>query len=106
MAGDRDDCIAEILKAIRDRRDRKYVQDHLDELDERVEADDSSATAREKYQRAAKEMLDELNLRTAVLRRNIRLDGFKLRDLYTYVDAAATAPNGSYRLGIEARLVG
>jgi hypothetical protein len=103
---DREDCLDEILKSIRDRRDRKFVEDHLDDLDERMQADDSAGSAREKYFRAAKEMLEEVALKRAVEMRAMQMDALKMRDLRTYVDAAAATERGSYALGIEARLAG
>jgi hypothetical protein len=103
---ERDDCFAELLKAIKDRKDRKYVQDRLDEIDERVNQDGGPGSTREKYFRAAKEMLEEQAEQRAVFQRNLRMDALKFRDLRTYIEAAAAAPGGSYQMGIEARLVG
>jgi len=106
MPNERDDCIEDILKSIRDRRDRKFVQDHLDELDERASNDDTAGSYREALGRAAEEMLKEEMTRNAIRKRNVRMDALKFRDLRTFVDAAAAqVPNG-YRMGIEARLVG
>ncbi|NWG26612.1 MAG: hypothetical protein HXY30_19705 [Pseudorhodoplanes sp.] len=102
----RKDCIDEILEAIRDRKDRRYVEDHLEELDRRFDNDDGPGTAREKYFRAAKEMLEEQAERAAILKRNMRMDAVKLRDLRTFLEAAKAAKGGSYQLGLEARLVG
>jgi hypothetical protein len=103
---DRDDCLSDILKSIRDRRDRKYVADRLDELDDRAGQDEGAASYREALGRAAEEMLKEDAVRSAIRRRNVRMDALKFRDLRSFVDAAATqVPNG-YRMGIEARLVG
>lgn len=103
---ERRDCIDEILKALRDRKDRKYVEDNLEDLDSRAQADGSGDTMRDKYFRAAKEMLEEEALKTAVLKRNMRMDALKFRDLRTFVDAAAKSEGGSYALGLEAALVG
>jgi len=103
---ERNDCIDELLKAIKDRKDRKFVKDRLEELDDRFEADDGPGSAREKYFRAAKEMLDEQAVQSAVLKRNLRMDALKFRDLRTYIEAAHEVKGGSYHLGIEARLVG
>jgi hypothetical protein len=103
---ERDDCLNDILKRIRDRRDRKFVEQHLDDLDDRASADENSGSYREALGRAAEEMLKEEAVRSAVRRRNVRMDAMKFRDLRTFVDAAAgQVPNG-YRMGIEARLVG
>jgi hypothetical protein len=102
---ERDDCIADILKAIKDRRDRKFVQDHLDELDERA-SNDSSGSYREALGRAAEEMLKEQAVQSAIRRRNMQMDALKARDLRTFVEHAAALEGGSYQLGIEARLVG
>jgi hypothetical protein len=103
---ERDDCLSDILKAIRDRRDRKFVQDHLDELDARAGADDSAGSYREALGRAAEEMLKEEAVKSAIRRRNVRMDALKFRDLRTFVDAAGTAHADGYRMGIEASLVG
>jgi hypothetical protein len=102
----RDDCIDDILKNIKDRRDRHYVEEHLEDLYERADADDSGLSWGQKLAQAAREMLEEQAIKTAVLRRNLRMDALKFRDLRTFVDAAATAKGGSHQLGIEARLVG
>lgn len=101
----RKDCIDEILEAIRDRRDRAFVQDNLEDLDARVADDDGPGTAREKYFRAAKDMLEEQAERAAILKRNMRMDAVKLRDLRTYLEAAKAA-GLSAEQGIEARMVG
>ncbi len=104
---ERDDCIEDILKSIRDRRDRKFVQDHLDDLDGRASADDSASSYREALGRAAEEMLKEEAIRSAVRRRNVRMDALKSRDIRTFLDAAVERhPDNGYRLAIEARLVG
>jgi hypothetical protein len=102
---ERDDCIADILKSIKDRRDRKFVQDHLDELDERA-SNDSSGNYREALGRAAEELLKEHAVQSAIRRRNMQMDALKARDLRTFVEHAAALEGGSYQLGIEARLVG
>ena len=101
---ERDDCIADILKGIKDRRDRKYVNEHLEELDARAEFYEGSY--REQLGRAAEEMLKEQAVQSAVRRRNVQMDALKFRDLRTFVDHAASIEKGSYQLGIEARLVG
>lgn len=106
MAENRDDCFADLLKAIKDRRDRKYVNDNLEELERRAGADDAPGSQREKYFRAAKELLDEQAEQSAVRRRNIRMDALKFRDLRTFIEAAKSAKGGSYEMGLEARLVG
>lgn len=103
---DNKDCLDEILKSIKDRRDRKFVEDRLDELDERMQADDSAGSAREKYFRAAKEMLEQNAVERAVKMRAMVMDALKMRDLRTYTDAAAATEQGTYALGIEARLAG
>lgn len=88
---ERKDCIDEILKALKDRRDRKFVQDRLEELDERVQADGAADSMRDKYFRAAKELLEENAERSAQARREIRLQALAFRDLRNFVDAGVKA---------------
>lgn len=109
MAEDREDCLAAILKSIGDRRDRKFVRDHLDQLDDRATEDsrDGRRSYGEALRKAADDLLQEDAVRTAIRRRNMRMDALKLRDLWNFVDSAAAAhPANGYRMGIEARLVG
>lgn len=102
----RNDCIADILKSIRDRKDRKYVEDHLEDLDSRAEAYDDMGSPRERYQRAAREMLEEHAEETAQAKRVIRMQALAYRDLRSFVEAGATMQGGSYQLSIEASLNG
>lgn len=90
MADDRDDCIEDILKSIRDRRDRKFVQDHLDELDARATADESGGSYRDRLGRAAQEMLEKEAVNQAVRRRAIRMDALKARDARSWIDSAVS----------------
>lgn len=103
---DRPDCIEDILKAIKDRRDRKYVEDRLDDLDARAEDYDPGDSYGERLARAAQDMLRERAISSAVLRRNLRLDAMLARDNRNYVAAAAAAKGGSLTLGIDALEVG
>lgn len=87
---DREDCLSDILKSIRDRRDRKFVQDHLDELDEKATRAVNDGTAnsyREGLGRAAEEMLEKDAVNQAVRRRAIRMNALKARDARLWIDA-------------------
>lgn len=101
----RDDCIDEILKSIKDRRDRKFVREHLEELDARAEADAGAGSYREALQRAVREMLEEEAARSAIRRREVQIHALKLRDGRNLL-TAAHEQGVSYRKGLEAILHG
>jgi len=99
---DRRDCIDEILEAIGRRRDRRFVDDHLEDIEARSEFYRGEGMARaESYRKAMQELIEELTVRSAILKRNIRMDAIKGRDLRSQVQAAPTQ-----YAGIEAALVG
>ena len=105
MASD-DDCLENILNSIKDRRDRKFVQDRLDELDERA-SNRKGGTYREALGQAATEMLQEEAERSSVRRRNIRIDAMKYRALQNFVSAGvARDPVKGWHMALEASLVG
>lgn len=106
----RDDCIDDILKAAAGRRDRKWAEEELDDLDARArESDERFGNYSERLRKAAREKIDEEMQRSAIARRNARMDAVKSRDLNRFGDAVLARKDlgkDGARLAAEAPLVG
>lgn len=110
---DRKDCIDDILKAVGGRMNRRQVEDHLEEILDRAESSRTYGdNPREALGKAAMEMLEEEAVRSAILRRNMRMDAIKDIARHQFYDTARTTLEKegegvkAARLAAEARLVG
>jgi hypothetical protein len=106
----REDCIDDILKAAAGRRDRKWAEEELEDLDARArESDERFGNYSERLRQAAREKVDDEMRRIAIAKRNVRMDMIKSRDLNRFGDAVLARDDlgkDAARLGAEAPLVG
>lgn len=106
----REDCIDEILKAVKGRMNREQVEDAFARMDERAEESYPGMSPRERYARVRDEMLNEHIERAARRRANDRLEALRSSDLHRRLDYAMSPQSGlgdsGAHLGIEAILNG
>jgi polyhydroxyalkanoate synthesis regulator phasin len=99
---ERDECIDRLVRASGGKISREEAMDALDELLARAERKGPDyRQINEKLAEAAQEMQDALIERTAILRRNERMDAMKSSARHRFYDRSST-PQG----GLEAKLVG
>lgn len=102
MPDNRKSCIDEIIEALGGHASRDSINDHFEEINDRADGYESDGMGRnEALGKAADEILKEMQMKSAILRRNMRIDALKLRDLRNFIDASPRLEDG-----IEARLTG
>lgn len=102
MASEREDCIQKIIEASGGKLSRKEAMDALDEILARAERKGPDhRPIDDKFAAAAQEMQDALIERTAILKRNERMDAMKASARHRFYDRAPRAETG-----LEAKLVG
>jgi hypothetical protein len=103
----RKDCIDEILESIGKRKSREWVEDGLDDLDERAqEYQDQGYSRRDAYRKAADERLDREARRAALARKEERENAAKAIAEQRRIDMLRRDKGISPRLSMEAMTVG
>lgn len=97
----RDDCIADILRAAGGKRTRTEAESILDQIDEDAQRyGRDGASPGEAYAKARDRMLDQEARRAAVLRRATRLDAAKAHDIGKF---ATAVKNAAQALGLPGK---
>lgn len=103
----RKDCIDEILESIGKRKSREWVEEGLDDIDDRArEYEDRGWSRRDAYRKAADERLDREARRAALARKEERENAAKQIAEQRRIDTLRKEKGISPRLTMEAMTVG